>query len=597
MTASAIKPMDILAPELSWEGFYNTEGYGYEEYVYTKDRLFAEELENFRELVENNLNLYLTYPDIFLDTIKSKSSTMELFFYQRVFLRVSLRFRYVFSTFTRAFSKSFLAILSMILRCVFLPNSRVFVCAEIKEQAARIAKQKIMEIFNNWPLLKEETYFEAKKVPKGKGCSFAADYVELNFKNGSQFQVVGMANSTRGDRKHAGIIEEVRDIDPTELNEVILPLMNITRRDPLGRVNPREPHQAQLFITTADVKASFTYEKLIEVLTMSVLYPEDYFAWGGTYEIPVMHGLLDIKYINEIKMSDTYDDETFAREYLSIYTGGSSMTFFNYDKMLTHRKIVNAEYEYKSSQNAEMFYLISVDVARLRAETAITIFKVLPNNGKYQIKVVNGIKMKEMHFQDQAIILKELLAGFKCEHMVIDGSGLGVGLLDFMIMETTDAEGNIFPPIGVRNDEDYLKKQPAHAKKIIHVVKSANKADEIHLNASRMLGAGQVDFLITEREAKAKLSQLKKYQNMYYNEKMQMLEPYKYTTELIEETCNWRQKPNSNKVSLEKINKQKSSDKFSSMEYGLKILDELEDVYTTEFNRRGQSSGLMLIIN
>lgn len=582
----------------SWDRFKNTEKYGREEYTYKKNLLTVDDIteDNFN-LIGNNLNLYLAYPDLFLDTITPKDSNFKLYFYQRIYLRVAMRFRYVFSTFTRAFSKSFLSILAMILRAIFLPGSKLFICAEVKEQAAKIAKEKILEIFEIWPLLQNETYLGHKRAPKGMGCSMAKDYVELWFKNGSNFQVVGMANSSRGGRRHAGVIEEVRDIDATILNEVILPLMNITRRSKGGQVNFDEPHQAQLFVTTADNKGTFAYDKLIEILAMSVIKPHDYFAWGGTYDIPVMHGLLDKKYIEEIKFSDTYEDSSFLREYLSVWPGGGGSSFFNYDKMSSHRKVVRAEEQYTTSANDEMFYLMSVDVARLRAETVITIFKVLPSNGQYRKKVVNIYVLKEMHFLDQTVILKQLLDKFKAKEMVIDGSGLGVGLLDFMVMENEDKDGNIYPAIGVINDEDYLKKQPKRAPKQIYVIKSSGKATDIHLNASNHISAGKVDFLITEREAKARLAEQKRINTMYKQDKINYVQPYKNTTVLIEEICNWRQKASANKIQLEKINHSKSHDKFSSFEYGLYRLDMLESEYMERFNKNKGGVRSMIFVN
>lgn len=38
------------------------------------------------------------------------------------------------------------------------------------------------------------------------------DYVTLKFRNGSQFDVVGALDSTRGGRRHGGLIDEVRKI-------------------------------------------------------------------------------------------------------------------------------------------------------------------------------------------------------------------------------------------------------------------------------------------------------------------------------------------------------------------------------------------------
>ena len=90
--------------------------------------------------------------------------------------------------------KSFLALLSLILRAIFLPGSKLFTCSDVKGTAIKITKQKLDEIFAWWPLL-------AKEV---KSQKMSTDYIELEFKNGSIFSIVSMTSAGRGTRATAG---------------------------------------------------------------------------------------------------------------------------------------------------------------------------------------------------------------------------------------------------------------------------------------------------------------------------------------------------------------------------------------------------------
>lgn len=54
--------------------------------------------------------------------------------------------------------------------------------------------------------------------------------MKLTFRNGSVFDVVSPLNSTRGGRRNAGILDEYRDHDADDLNEIVLPLLNVTRK-------------------------------------------------------------------------------------------------------------------------------------------------------------------------------------------------------------------------------------------------------------------------------------------------------------------------------------------------------------------------------
>ena len=170
-------------------------------------------LERNKEMLGKYVDHWISYPDLLVDLLIPLDSSFRLYFFQRIFLRVALRYRYSFATFTRAFSKSFLSILALILRCILLPRSKVFLCADVLRQAVKIGKEKIDEIFHLFPLLEKEVMSYTKST----------DYLTLTFYNGSVLDVVGVASSTRGGRRHAGLIEEAATIDGDELSSVVLP--------------------------------------------------------------------------------------------------------------------------------------------------------------------------------------------------------------------------------------------------------------------------------------------------------------------------------------------------------------------------------------
>lgn len=152
-----------------------------------------------------------------------------------------------------------------------------------------------------------------KKEIIGEG-NYGKDYVTLTFRNGSILDVVGALETTRGGRRNGGLIDEVRDHDGEVLNEVVIPLLNVSRRTVAGKINPYEKHQVQLYMTSAATKASWAYEKNLEIFERSIINPRDYFCFGCDYRIPVMHGLLDKSFINDIKTSSTFNENSFARE-------------------------------------------------------------------------------------------------------------------------------------------------------------------------------------------------------------------------------------------------------------------------------------------
>lgn len=68
------------------------------------------------EVIKKWLNLFILYPDYFLDAIQPTSDKyFNLYPYQRIALRAAMRYRYHFWTATRATSKSFITYLSSVL--------------------------------------------------------------------------------------------------------------------------------------------------------------------------------------------------------------------------------------------------------------------------------------------------------------------------------------------------------------------------------------------------------------------------------------------------------------------------------------------------
>ena len=131
---------------------------------------------------------------------------------------------------------------------MFRPGSKVFICAPKINQGAKIAKEKIIEIYRLFPLLRREIIGGDLSNEPG---SFQKDQVTLKFRNGSVFDVVSSYDSQRGGRRNSGLIDEVRDHNGDELNQVVLPLLNVSRRMVNGDINENEPHQCQYFMTSA----------------------------------------------------------------------------------------------------------------------------------------------------------------------------------------------------------------------------------------------------------------------------------------------------------------------------------------------------------
>lgn len=179
----------------------------------SKERIMAQ-----IPVVRQYVSFWREYPDLFVDFLCGHNpENFQLFFYQRLFLRAVMRHRYAYATFPRAYSKSFLSVLVLMLRCILYPGSHLFVTTGGKEQAAGIAKEKSDELCKLIPGLKNELDMTRGKTKTSK------DNIELIFKNGSKLDIMAARQSSRGKRATGGLMEECILIDQTLLNEVIIP--------------------------------------------------------------------------------------------------------------------------------------------------------------------------------------------------------------------------------------------------------------------------------------------------------------------------------------------------------------------------------------
>lgn len=74
------------------------------------------------------------YPDKFVDYLCSLNpdNTFKFYYIQRLYLRVVMRYKTVFATFSRGFSKSFLAVLSLMLKAILYPGATLATAADGK---------------------------------------------------------------------------------------------------------------------------------------------------------------------------------------------------------------------------------------------------------------------------------------------------------------------------------------------------------------------------------------------------------------------------------------------------------------------------------
>ena len=538
------------------------------------------------------------YPDLFVDFMAGGDNrpkdSLNLFFYQRVFLRAAMRYKYVYAVFPRAYSKSFLAVLILMIRCILYPGSKLFVTSGGKEQASGIMKEKVQEICTLVPAFKNEIDWGRGKTLEGK------DYCKYVFRNGSYMDNIAARESSRGKRRHGGLVEECVGVDGTILNEVIIPVMNVSRRAADGTKDDDEVlNKSQIYVTTAGWKNTFAYDKLIQVLVNQIVQPDKAMIMGGTWRIPVLMKLLDKNFIKDLKLDGTFNESSFDREYESKWSGTIEDAFFRAEQFDRNRILKQPEYEYSGRSTKSAYYVLSVDVGRKGCDTVCCVFKVTPQTAGSSFKtLVNIYTIHNEHFEEQAIALKRLFYKYKARRIVIDANGLGIGLVDYMVKTQIDPDTNdTYPDFGVENDVDgeYKRFRTASCEfDAMYLIKAnAPINTEAHANAQSQLSSGKVKLLVDERVAKVKLLGTKRGQEMKPEERAEYLKPFTLTSILKEEMMNLREENEGVNIILKQANKGIAKDKFSAFEYGLYYIKQEED--SKRKRKKGRISDMMFI--
>lgn len=549
-------------------------GYALNRTVSKQDIL--DHIDEYRDLVA----FYRVYPDLFVDFLVKVSGpecTFKLYPYQRVMLRAMARYTDVNLTFSRGTSKSFLNVLWQMVKCVLYPGTKSAIAASTKGQSAKILDQKINEIIAMIPAFG----FEIKSNTKVK------DDITIKFKNGSWIMNVAAKGSTRGDRQNTLTTEEIIECDPENMESVVRPLLAISRLAGNGERDPNERIKRQeIIITTAGVKDTYAYARLLRNLIRMVTEPGKAIVLGGSYRIPILAGLQDMDWIREMKMSGTFNPASFPREFLSMWSSGSDKAYFPADTFDKLRSLQEPVFEREENLGKGVEYYFGIDVGRFSDTSEVTITKRIPQVGAASMKhLVNIVTFEKMSFPEQAMRIKLLYNKYKPKTCVIDGAGIGAGLVDELVISQIDPETNSYlPPWGVANDTDgkYTQfKTPDSIKDLLYIVKAnAPFNTQMYNNMQTQLLTGKLRFLVDEQQAKLRLeaSRAKRFKEFTEDDKIDYLIPFYQTSILKAQMINLESTPEGVNLIMKRANSAIKKDKVSSLGYCLYYIKiELDD--------------------
>lgn len=544
---------------------------------YEKEDKDTEKYQRLKNIWKQYISYWRKYPDALCDVYGIK-----LYFYQRILLRAMFRYRYVYIVATRGAAKTFISVLALFLQAILFSNVRIGVTAGGKTQASSIIKAKVEEFKTKYPLLMREV----KKISDNK------DQYTIFFQNGSLIQVVVPGEGARGLRFSRMLFDENRLIDTNVLNTILIPTLVIKRQLPNGESDPLELNHQQLFLTSAYFKSHDAYKKFLS-FTKDMVTKDNTFVCAFDYRLPILYGLFDETYIEELKQSDDYNDLSFRMEYGAEFIGISDNAFFNLEEISQCR--VNKLPELKADEKARekgIIYVAGVDIARQpdrsgkwdNDATSICVLKCTPrSDGTYTSSLVYLKTIQGMHFQEQANVLRHLIDDFNLTAIALDVKGLSAAILDWLNVPYYDPERDKeYPPIVSMNDD---LDRPFILNGALPLIYKINPSLQLNSDMYVSLQAAfrnkKLRLLVDDQQGKKEIEKIKKLDE---KTEIELMSNYLETNGLVNELMNLEYQMSGTLFKVTPASKSIRKDRVSSLIYANWYVRLMGEKNKTELN-------------
>lgn len=423
--------------------------------------------------------------------------------------------------------------------------------AQTREASAKLIKEKHQEIVKFYPLIGAE-------IVK---ANFSKDTAEVIFTSGSKLDNLANTQSSKGLRRHRLNMEESALINDEVFQDALEPIPNVPRRT-IGReslINPEELSGQLHFLTTSYFKNT-EYERSLKMFDeMADL--KGVMVLGSDWKLACEYGRGETKtqiLAKKEKLSPVF----FATNYESRWVGSTDNCLVDINKLMSLRILPKAEIKGNSKDE----YYIGVDVARSTKtsnnQTSISIGKVKrdKNDRVKHIQLINMINLPNgMNFTGQAIIIKRLKNVFGAKKVILDGNGLGVGLIDELLKlhidPITGEELIAYDTINTDHESDEKE-----TIKCLFVINAQGINTDIIVNFINIVDSGKLQLLDKVDQNKLELGD----NDFMTNGLLASVQ----TDFFIEEVSNLQLKTlNGGKLTVERNSKSIDKDRYSSTAY------------------------------
>lgn len=441
---------------------------------------------------------------------------------------------------------------TMVITAIRYPNIEIGLTAQTKENAASLLKDKYNELIRYYPMLLNEI----------KKTSFIKGDALIVFKNDARIDALANAQSSKGQRRKRLNIEESNLMDNVTFEDALEPVVEVGRitTGKLAVTNPEELNQQINFFTTPGFRGSDEYRRSLQMI-QDMRDLKGKIVLGSDWMLGCWYGRGSSKSVILKKKNDS-SPIAFDMNYGGKWVGSATGALVNINRLMNCRTLT--EPVLASSNDNDEFYM-AMDVARSQNrsnnQSSIAVGQVIRNNeGKIEnINLVNIIHVSNMlNFATQACIAKRIQKRYNARIVVVDGNGLGTGLIDELMKESFDPKsGETYPAWDTINTT--AEPETRKAKKCLFDLKAQSAQTSIISNFIDMIDSGKFRFLESRNGGDYSIKD-----NDDLNSKVM---PFVQEELFFQEVGNLKLVQNGKNLSVEKVVNKFDKDRFSAVAY------------------------------
>lgn len=496
---------------------------------------------------------------------------------------------------SRGIGKTYLSAIFCVIKCILYPGTKICVASGTRGQAYLVLEKIMLELVPGSPELALEI-----KEHKVNGTN-----QQIIFKNGSYIKVVTAGDSARGNRATLLLLDEFRMISKDVIDTVLRKFLTQRRMPKYGKLSNKErvaeyekEKNATMYLSSAFFVDHWSYLKCTDTFKSMMNDSRRQFVCGLPYQLSLSEGFVDSEQIlSEITETD-FNEIKFLMEYAALWYGNTGDSFFDYGSASKNRRVkfpmLPAELSSKVGNSSLVkiqpkapgeVRILSADIALMSSKKAdndassIHINQMKPTKvGGYTSNIVYSDTNEGLRTRDQALVIRKLFDEFQCDWLVLDTSGLGLGVYDALSGNLTDREtGEVYPALSCYNDEEMASRcAVVGAPRVIWSIKaSAQFNSDAAYGLREGFRSGKIRLLQTEYDGEISMGEIRGFNSLSPSDKLRLQMPYYQTTLLIDEITKLKHEEKNGRVRVyERYGKRK--DRYSSLSYNYYVAREIE---------------------